>query len=489
METTTSIKAAIRSAESDRLATCQLADRIARVSIDTYRRNCPDFLSSSIKQTVISTIVAQLPGRNEDGSDTKLIVVSLGQGTKVVNYHHIVDTRKCSMASGLGDSIVRDCHAEVLARRGLLAYLYVVLDNSSTDDSIHLFERSENNKLQLISGVKLHLYTSSQPCGNATMKKWAKSSRPTQYLELNPDEYPTEVHSKIQINSRSAGQVAVLVKKNNHKTDGTSRDASLKSVNYEFPIGTSPTDRGEGNVMTCSDKIAKWNALGLQGALLSQFFEPLYLSTITVGRKFSRVHCERALCCRLQGFCYPCINDGANGFSGSDNIQKPKKPKLFTVGSSSSVKFMLHHPVMMSTAAKLDEGAIITAKTSNVDSVLSDETTCGAEFSDFRSFCMWQKAADITKNMWNQEILDGRTGKVHHELSDKITRSKEDEDISQLSSYSLGLNYQSRTKCMRSYYDCKRTHCELSEELNEYTQAKMYLTTHKDFFPEWIRKL
>ena len=29
---------------------------------------------------------------------------------------------------------------------------------------------------------------------------------------------------------------------------------------------------------------------------------PLYLSTITIGRKFGQQHAERALCCRLQDF-------------------------------------------------------------------------------------------------------------------------------------------------------------------------------------------
>ena len=72
---------------------------------------------------------------------------------------------------------------------------------------------------------------------------------------------------------------------------------SDKKVN-ESHASITPTVAS--NVMSCSDKICLWNALGLQGALLSEFFLPLTLQTITVGRKASAVHARRALCCRLQ---------------------------------------------------------------------------------------------------------------------------------------------------------------------------------------------
>ena len=141
---------------------------------------------------------------------------------------------------------MRDCHAEVLARRGLLKYLYGELnrllsigncennDTSRSDSSSNEHILSDvdkgiedmkigNNKsndigsdlsscpltttiqdtthttshkstynvtgfnpftvdpatglLKLKENYVLHLYTSSQPCGNATIKKWAKGKK------------------------------------------------------------------------------------------------------------------------------------------------------------------------------------------------------------------------------------------------------------------------------------------------------------------------
>eukprot|EP00658_Telonema_sp_P-2_P038529 TRINITY_DN2761_c0_g2_i1.p1 TRINITY_DN2761_c0_g2~~TRINITY_DN2761_c0_g2_i1.p1 ORF type:complete len:204 (+),score=30.69 TRINITY_DN2761_c0_g2_i1:264-875(+) len=112
--------------------------------------------------------------------------------------------------------------------------------------------------------------------------------------------------------------------------------------------------------MSCSDKIARWNVLGVQGALLSHLLhKPIFLSTITVGAKFSEPHCKRAFCCRLQDF-------GPVG------------------------EYSVHHPAVMCTAVCFDQGVIDTSSTG------------GASFG---STCLCWARGDS-----RAELLNGRTG-------------------------------------------------------------------------------
>ena len=58
--------------------------------------------------------------------------------------------------------------------------------------------------------------------------------------------------------------------------------------------------------MSCSDKLATWNVLGLQGSILSEALEPIYLSGVIIGgvpeemRKIVKEDCEQAFYGRLR---------------------------------------------------------------------------------------------------------------------------------------------------------------------------------------------
>jgi hypothetical protein len=46
------------------------------------------------------------------------------------------------------------------------------------------------------------LYSSSQPCGNACIKRWVKGKKPEIFPDLNENEYPIVDHKRINIAAR-----------------------------------------------------------------------------------------------------------------------------------------------------------------------------------------------------------------------------------------------------------------------------------------------
>lgn len=490
----------IRSAEKSRSSsTCNLADRIAEASISVFNRICPVELQSSYKQTVLSAIILQ-------DTRTELKVISLGVGTKVLSFDSIrEEKRACSKD---GDNRLRDMHAEVIARRGFKQYLlehltrlavecksqfnlkeYIATHNLCEDSIFHI-HLSDDGKLsfKLNPNIKIHLYSSSQPCGNACIKKWAKSKAPQFRNDLSPDEFPNDPHEPFFVTAKAEGQIALLFKRNNANGDLTSKYMLSPEL---LPGGTAFADTNGGNVMTCSDKIARWNVLGLQGSFLSSILHsPIYLDTITIGRKFSKLHCQRAFCCRLQSI----RNDGPQGFA-------------------------LHHPVVMGTMVKFDHSVIVTDIAESIvvikdqcdDPILQEidatrsglkrkedlvsnsnsnqEVKIGAQFEEYRCFACWLDSSEV----YVSEIVDGHTGYL------QSNPMMEHNEISKLSSAMFATSFlhlhnlctNERNRMLLKNEETGMSYATLKREITpEYQSTKERLMHNGkgQYFDEWTKK-
>jgi len=376
----------VRHAEKRRIGTCQFADRVAQASVQAFKERVPAQWREENRQVCLAAIVAHFQPGNDESCGC-LQVLGLGVGTKYLSGETILAERKsaeCGDGDGDGDGDgttdehqeptnyglkMRDSHAEILARRAfrrkLTLEMQSLVENKTTDVSTYrpiLQYNSMNDggkgKFSLVDGVTIHMYTSSAPCGNSTLKKFAKMKKEHFNPNLGTDEWPQESHhGTINDHSLHLGNFALLVKKDcslkaDHEVDDSHIPMKQKTwpanVNDDWcPPGTSVPHLGHGSIHTCSDKICRWNCLGLQGSLLASLLEkPLYMDSLTVGRKFTRCISQRAVCCRACGY-----NDSKT-VKRKWNVADDQNEENGNVEPS---EFQLNHPSIMGTSVYLDD--------------------------------------------------------------------------------------------------------------------------------------
>ncbi|XP_062581262.1 double-stranded RNA-specific adenosine deaminase-like [Saccostrea cucullata] len=236
------------------------SDKVAAITMREFER-------------IVSTLTEDLSGRKViaailllDKNTDNLSVVSIGTGNRCVTGNNLC----------VDGNVINDSHAEVIANRGFRRYLYNQICQLQSSGESDLLKRASSGKLRLASHLSFHLYISTAPCGDGAVFTHAEPGTDSHHEPIFDNGQQGLLRTKLE-----NGEGTIPVDDAPQTLDGIRRGERLRT-------------------MSCSDKICRWNVLGLQGALLSLFVEPIYLSSITLGQLFSDGHMSRAMCCRVR---------------------------------------------------------------------------------------------------------------------------------------------------------------------------------------------
>ncbi|XP_015835027.2 double-stranded RNA-specific editase Adar isoform X1 [Tribolium castaneum] len=211
---------------------------------DIFRKLIEDKICSLLDDKPENSNYKVIAGIVMTRNETFLDVVAVSAGTKCISRAKITK-------NGVN---LNDMHAEILSRRCLIGYFYNQLELSvASKDSIFV---PSGQKFKLKDGIEFHLYINIAPCGDARI--FCPQTTSKRVLRL--------------------------------KVEARGGTYSIKN---EFL-------RNNFILMSCSDKICRWNVVGLQGALLSQFLDPVYLKSIVLGNVIHESHLQRAVYGRVK---------------------------------------------------------------------------------------------------------------------------------------------------------------------------------------------
>ncbi|XP_067140784.1 double-stranded RNA-specific editase Adar-like [Centruroides vittatus] len=346
-----------------------VANRICRGIGETFRK----VTYNQAKGKVLAGIAM-----TRDSEMDEMEIIAVCAGTK--------DTigRNISMD---GTSL-NDCHAEVLVRRCLKSFLYSQLQLIATGRKNHsiFIECDGTPAYRLKPDVKFHLYVSEPPCGDARIRF--------------PEGFSRQ--------SLHRGAYGVLRSKNEFQKESF----YIEGNDGIQTVEVTKRNKEQFTTVSCSDKMASWNVLGIQGSLLTHFIQPIYLESIIFGSEIYPGYIFRAMWGRFE--------------KSLEKLPKPyhlKKPKTCWVKSPEYYQFadLPNSSVNWSLEFKTPE--IINSTTGKLPDGNISRLSKAALFYRFQNLCdRVPNVADRQLNRKPKSYLDSKQSSLHYQVAKTILK-------------------------------------------------------------------
>lgn len=239
-------------------------DNIAENCVKLYNELPKTGKPVEAEWTVLSCII-QYDNRTEEFE-----VVSLGTGSKCIG---------ASKMSSTGD-MLNDSHAEVFARRGFLIYLYDNMEQAL--DSKQSIFNFENGLFKVKDNINFIFYSSQLPCGDASILP--KAGEEDQYGDVLQSMKKQALEDICDVEHKKS-------KTDIHRTGAkclpdSEQDSKQPGASYHL-LGHVRTKPGRGDrtqSVSCSDKMARWTHVGIQGGLLDLLLsKPIFINYFIFG--------------------------------------------------------------------------------------------------------------------------------------------------------------------------------------------------------------